>query len=499
MWSFQLEMMMQRFDAETELSQNVRSRFFIDGAWTEPASTRVYQLVSPLDEQPWIDVPLASASDVDAAVEAARRANDRRVWAGLPPQERGAFIAKLASELRKRLPLIERVWTAQVGAPTIFVKHPVSLAIGIYDYYADLAARFPFRSEAVSQGTRACHHREPVGVAALLIPWNAPFPLLAFKLAPALAAGCTVVIKTAIEAPFEALIVAEAAEAAGFPRGVVNVITADREESARLVASAAVDKVSFTGSTAVGKEIAKSCIDRMARFTLEMGGKSAAILLEDVALDAALPALAPFTMPFAGQVCFAQTRILAPISRMDEISSAYSGGVAHLNVGDPWLEDTHIGPLVNARQRDRTLAYIAGARSEGAALVAGGEPVKGRDKGFFVAPTVFRDVTRDMTIAREEIFGPVISILAYEDIDEAVALANDTDYGLSGSVFGPDAERAYTVASRIRTGQVGVNGIYMNPAFPFGGFKQSGFGREGGVEGLEAFLESRMIYLPAVA
>ncbi|WP_242128578.1 aldehyde dehydrogenase family protein [Sphingobium sp. Sx8-8] len=255
--------------------------------------------------------------------------------------------------------------------------------------------------------------------------------------------------------------------------------------------------LSFTGSTAAGKAVARACIERMARFTLELGGKSAAILLDDVRLDKALLALAPFTMPMSGQICFAQTRILAPRSRVDEVAHAYSAVMAGLTVGDPWQETTHLGPVANARQLGRVTDYVEIAKAEGARLTTGGARPAERNKGFFFEPTVFVDVTPDMRIAREEVFGPVVAVMAYDDIDDAVRIANATDFGLSGSVFTEDVERGGAVARRINTGNMTVNGLEVVPNVPFGGTKMSGIGREGGPEGLEAFLESKAVYMPA--
>ena len=314
------------------------------------------------------------------------------------------------------------------------------------DYYAGLIETYAFEDTRKTAYGVAQVIREPVGVAALITPWNATLPILSYKLAAALAAGCTVVIKSSPETPFDALLLAECAQAAGFPPGVINVITADREGGAYLVASPGVNKVSFTGSTAAGKSIAKTCIDRMARFTLELGGKSAAILLDDIDLGATLGGLAPFTMPFSGQICFAQTRILAPRSRLDEIVGAYAGAMSGLTVGDPWSEQTHLGPVSGKQQMSRVLNYIEKGKAEGARLVAGGARSAGFDKGFYIQPTVFTDVSPEMTVAREEIFGPVVVVMPYDDVDDAVRISNASDYGLSGTVFSADPERAYQVA-----------------------------------------------------
>ena len=483
----------------TELPDEFRSCFYIGGDWLKSQSPARYALRSPVDEQIWFDFPLASPADMAMAIRSARAAFDEGEWPRLAPRDRAAALRRMADALAARAGLLAHSWTAQSGVSRHFSEHFVHFGPQALRYYADLIEDQTF--ETVHRLSRMSAHvrKEPAGVAALIIPWNAPVPILAFKLGAALAAGCTTVVKPSPEAPIEALLFAAAAAEAGLPAGTVNVITADRDVSMMLVASPLVDHVSFTGSTAVGKAIGRTCIDRMARFTLELGGKSAAILLDDVDLDQALGVLAPFTMPIAGQACFAQTRILAPKSRAAEIVERYAAMMSAQTLGDPWSYETQMGPLVNAAQRDRVLDYIVRGRTEGATLVTGGRRPAHLDRGFFVEPTVFAGVTPAMTIAREEIFGPVVSVMAYDSVDEAVAIANDSDFGLSGTVFGADPDQAWRVATRIRTGHIGINGFDLEPSVPFGGYKQSGMGREGGVEGLDAFLETKTIYRPFAA
>lgn len=483
-----------RFDAGRDLSEHVRRGFYIGGRWVPSSASRSTWLIAPDTEALFAEAPLADVQDIDLAVGAARQAFDAGVWSSLPAQERAGLIKRLASEVRRREDLFAGLWTAEVGAPVAFADLFTPVAAAMLDYYAGLLETYAFEDTRKTPYGAAQVIREPIGVAALITPWNATLPILSYKLGAALAAGCTVVIKSSPETPFDALLLAECAEAAGFPPGVINVVTADREEGAYLVASPGVDKVSFTGSTAAGKAIAKTCIDRMARFTLELGGKSAAILLDDIDLGATLGALCPFTMPFSGQICFAQTRILAPRRRLDEIVGAYAAAMSHLNVGDPWSEHTHLGPVSSARQLDRVLGYIEKGKAEGARLVTGGARSEGFEKGFYVQPTVFTEVGPDMTLAREEVFGPVVVVQPYDDVEDAVRIANASDYGLSGSVFSADPERAYKVARRIQTGNISINGLEMAPNVPFGGYKQSGLGREGGPEGLDAFLETKAVY-----
>jgi acyl-CoA reductase-like NAD-dependent aldehyde dehydrogenase len=479
-----------------DLSENVRKRFFIGGEWVRPKSEKTRSLVSPVDEAPWIDAPLAGVVDVDNAVSAARKAFDLGPWPRATPAWRAERLRRMSGIVRARSQLLANVWTAEVGAPITFANQFVPFASAMLDYYATLLETYPFRDVRPARMGQARVRREAIGVAALIVPWNATTPILSFKLAAALAAGCTVVVKSPPETPFDALILAEAAEAAGIPPGVLNVITADRLQGSHLVASPGIDKVSFTGSTAAGKQIAKVCIDRMTRFTLELGGKSAAIILPDADLSQTLPSLVPFTVPFSGQICFAQTRVLIPRSRAEEIENALSAIFGSLKVGDPWKVETQLGPLASATQMSKTLGYIQQGQEQGARLLAGGQRDPAFTRGYFVRPTLFTDVTSQMSIARDEIFGPVVSVMPYAGIDEAISIANSSEYGLSGTVFSSDPERAYEIATRIKSGHIGVNGFDMAPGVPFGGYKSSGMGREGGPEGLEAFLETQAVYMP---
>ncbi|WP_053572162.1 aldehyde dehydrogenase [Caballeronia cordobensis] len=485
------------FDPTSELAPDLLSGFYIDGQWVRPSSNASVSVVAPSTEQAFATVAVANTEDVDNAVAAARRAFDTGAWPRMTGPDRAVYLRRMSALLASRMTLLSRLWTAEVGAPVWFADMFVPTATAMLDYYADLASTFAFEENRPTRNGAASIIRQPVGVAALIAPWSAQLPILSYKLGAALAAGCTVVVKAPPETPFDALVVAECAHEAGLPPGVLNVIVADADGGAHLVAKREVDKVSFTGSTATGKVIAKACADRLARVTLELGGKSAAIVLDDADLNPTLAALAPFTMPFSGQICFAQTRILVPRTREREFVEAYSAVIGSLKVGDPWDMSTQIGPLASRRQLHRVLGYIDAGRTEGAQITTGGARSPRYEHGFFVEPTVFAGVTADMTIAREEIFGPVASIIAYDDVDQAVALANDTDFGLSGTVFTNDVERGYAVARRIRTGNVSVNALEMAPNVPFGGFKQSGIGREGGPEGLQAFMEDQAIYLPA--
>jgi betaine-aldehyde dehydrogenase len=333
----------------------------------------------------------------------------------------------------------------------------------------------------------------PIGVAAGIIPWNVPLFISMLKLAPAMIAGCTMVLKPAPEAPLDSYLLAQMLTDAGLPPGVVNIVAAGREVGEYLVTHPDIDKVSFTGSTAVGRRIGALCGERLRPVTLELGGKSAAIVMEDADLETTIAGLMPNTMMNNGQACVAQTRLLAPKSRYDEIVDAASEWVGALKVGDALDAETEVGPLVAERQRERVEGYIASGREQGARVTVGGGRPAGLDRGWFVEPTVFADATNDMRIAREEIFGPVLTIIPYDGIDDAVRIANDSDYGLSGSVWGADSDAAAGVARRMRTGTTNVNTFMLDGCSPFGGFKSSGLGRELGPEGLEAYLESQSI------
>jgi acyl-CoA reductase-like NAD-dependent aldehyde dehydrogenase len=335
-------------------------------------------------------------------------------------------------------------------------------------------------------------------VVGAIIPWNAPIGLITYKIAPALLAGCTVVLKCSPEAPGDAYVVAEIAEAIGLPAGVLNVVTADRDVSELLVRDPRVDKITFTGSTAAGQRIASICGARIARCTLELGGKSAALILDDIDLNEAAKTLARAECMLAGQVCSSLTRIVVSRSRHDELVDALASAFSKVRVGDPFDAATQMGPLVSGRQRDRVEGYIAKGQEQGATLVSGGGRPKDLERGYYVEPTVFANVDNSSTIAQEEIFGPVLSVIPADNEEHVVTLANDTIYGLNASVFTHDVDRARQVARRLRSGTVGHNAFRTDFSIAFGGFKQSGIGREGGTEGLLPFLETKTVVLEGV-
>jgi aldehyde dehydrogenase (NAD+) len=385
-----------------------------------------------------------------------------------------------------------------MGAPASWaLMGQVFSATMVLDAFADFARVHPFEQERPGLFGRNLIRRVPVGVAAGIIPWNVPLFITALKLGAAMAAGVPLVLKPAPEAPLDAFLLAEVAKEAGLPKGVLNIVPAGREVGEHLVRHPSIDKVSFTGSTAAGRRIASVCGDLLKRCTLELGGKSAAIILDDADLGEAMPMLLPNAIMNNGQACLAQTRILAPRHRYRECVDALAAQVDALTVGDPADPTVAVGPLVAKRQRDRVESYLEAGRKEGARVVTGGGRPKGLDRGWFVQPTVFADVDNSMKIAREEIFGPVLSVIPYSDDADAVRIANDSDYGLSGSVWSKDVKRALGVARSVRTGTYGINAPgTMDLRNPFGGFKSSGIGRECGPEGIEAFLEVQTIVLP---
>ena len=464
---------------------------YIGGSWVKALGDRTLPVISPVTEQVLITVPEACERDVDRAVAAARQAFDEGPWPRLAPAERGQALLRVAQALKARLPQLAELWTAQVGAPIGLTQYAVAQAPELFEYYGKLIQSYPVVDERRRDDGRIARVvQEPVGVVAAITPWNAPLVLLCYKVA----AGCTIVSKPSPETPLDAHMLAECIEEAGLPPGVFNVVPAGREVGDYLIRHPGIDKVSFTGSTAAGKHIAEVCAKRLARTSFELGGKSAAIVLDDADIGQMLQSLVPFSMPITGQVCFSLTRVLVPQSRAQEVQDAYVAAVRGMKVGDPFDAATQMGPLAMRRQLERVQGYIAKGVAEGARLVTGGGRPKGLDRGFFVEPTVFTDVQSGMTIAQEEIFGPVVSFIRYDGIDDAVRKANDTVYGLHGAVYTRDPERGYQIARRVRSGSVTVNGLIVDPKMPFGGFKQSGLGREGGAEGLHPYFETKTIY-----
>jgi aldehyde dehydrogenase (NAD+) len=474
-----------------------RDRLYVGGEWVEAEDGAVTEVVNPFTEEPIGRVALAGPSDVDRAVRAARAAFDDGPWSRTLPAERAAILRRAGEGIEVRKEELARLTTLEVGSPVEDVGVQVAVARIFLDWHADQADTYPWEEDRPGLFSSLLVRREPVGVVGAIVPWNFPLGLTMPKLCPALLTGCTVVLKPAEETPLYSFVLAEIFEEAGLPPGVLNVVPAGRTVSEELVRHPLVDKISFTGSTRAGSRIGSICGEQIKRFALELGGKSAAIVLDDADLDAVIPQLAPATMRNSGQACFNQTRVLAPRSRYDAVVEALAATIGAFPVGDPADPGTVIGPLISDAQRARVEGYIAAGRREGARLVAGGGRPEELERGFFVEPTVFADVENRMTIAQEEIFGPVVAVIPYAGEEDAIAIANDSDYGLSGSVWSGDPERAQRVAKRVRTGNIGVNQFMLEIAGPFGGFKRSGLGREYGLEGIDEYVELQQITSPA--
>lgn len=470
-------------------------RLFIGGDWTPASPGEGIDIISPATEEKVGRVACATAADMDRAVAVAREAFDNGPWPRMSGPERAVFLRRIAAEMAKRADDFARAWSLQVGIPYAQTSATAPFMGGYFTYYADLAEQGFEEVRRAQTGEHAIIAREPVGVVVAVVPWNAPLATLLLKVAPALAAGCTVIAKPSPETPLEALVLAECIAAAGVPGGVFSVVTAGREISDHLIRKPEIDKVSFTGSTGAGLHIASVCGSRMARITSELGGKSAAIILEDADLAKVVGGIMPNLVGLCGQQCAAFSRILVPHALKGAVADALAAAMRQVNVGDPFVATTQMGPLVTDRQHGRVLDYIASGTAEGATLVTGGKRPAHLERGWYVEPTLFTDATNSMKIAREEIFGPVGTIIPYDSEEEAIHVANDSHYGLSGGVFTEDPDRAYAVARRIRTGNFGHNGRVIDYTIPYGGFKQSGIGREGGIEGLHSFTEIKAIFM----
>jgi aldehyde dehydrogenase (NAD+) len=470
---------------------------YIDGELVRASASERIELISPWSEQVFASVPSGGSEDMDRAVASARRALDSGPWPSTTVEERIAVVLRFRDLVVEHLEDYAALITEQMGCPitqarTIQVPAPVAVLEG---YVQDAREYLPtaVRRSKVGQSLVL---RQPVGVVAGVVPWNVPLSLSIQKIVPALLTGCTVVLKPSPETPLDAYLTASLLGEAGLPPGVVNVVPADREASEYLISHPGVDKVTFTGSSAAGRRIAEICGRDLRRVTLELGGKSAAVVLEDADLDQVMSSLRLGSFRNNGQICSLKTRLLVPESRHSEFLERLIALVDSMPVGDPHDEATQIGPLVSSRQRDRVEGFIASGKAEGARLVCGGERPAGLEHGWFVEPTVFTDVAPSATIAQEEIFGPVVAVIPYRSENEAVAIANNSQYGLNGAVFTADLERGIRVAAKIQTGTVELNGNPAGARSPMGGVKRSGVGREYGPEGLSAFVETKAITLP---
>jgi aldehyde dehydrogenase (NAD+) len=465
-------------------------RFYINGAWVAPSSDRTIEVLNPATEEVIASVPAGTAADVDAAVAAARGAF--AAWSQLPAGERAAWLSKLATAVKENMPDIGATISREMGMPRkLAVMIQAGLPAQTLANYAALAETFEFETERGS--TRVV--KEPIGVCGFITPWNYPLHQIVGKVAPALAAGCTMVLKPSEVAPLNAILFAEICDAVGLPAGVFNLVHGDGPTvGAAIAAHPGVDMVSFTGSTRAGVQVAVAAADTVKRVTQELGGKSANIILDDADLKRAVTGGVRSVMLNSGQSCNAPTRMLVQADQLDEAIAIAREAAESQVVGDPADEGTHMGPVVNESQYRRVLSLIERGIEEGATLVTGGtERPDGLTRGYFVRPTVFAGVSNDMTIAREEIFGPVLAIIAYEDEQDAIRIANDSPYGLAGYVQSGDIERARRVARQIRAGQIQINGARHDAAAPFGGYKQSGNGREFGEWGLDEFLEVKSL------
>ncbi|MCV7101366.1 aldehyde dehydrogenase family protein [Mycobacterium palustre] len=475
-----------------------RSAFYIGGSWTAPSSKKKIEVISPHSGQVIAVVPEAQPADVDAAVAAARTAFD--TWSATPFDERVAIVERFSAGYAARMPELAEVITAEIGTPSSLAQavHTASTWMAL-NTFIDIAKQYPWEETRSGVfGSDVIVRREAVGVVGAIVPWNGPQYLTMAKLAPALLTGCTVVLKPSPEAPLDAFVLAEILDEAGVPAGVVNVIPGGTAAGEHLVRHPGVDKISFTGSTVVGRRIAKLCGKGLKRCSLELGGKSAAIILDDADLDSTVESLKLVSLVNSGQACGAQTRILASRSRSAEVVDRLAAMIEGLKVGDPTDPETYIGPLVSKRQWERVEDYIAIGEIQGARMVVGGRGrPDGLNTGWYVKPTLFADATNDMRIAREEIFGPVLTVIPFDSVDGAVSIANDSDYGLGGSVWTADIDLGLEIARRVRTGTYGVNQYMPDLVAPFGGYKSSGIGREFGREGLDQYTEIKSISVPA--
>ena len=474
-----------------------RQHIWIGGEFVAPSGTGTIDVISPHTEQVIARVPDGTTGDIDRAVAAARHAFDHGEWPRLTPTERAAKLTALSLLIQSKMDEFAGLISSQNGSPFSFSQMgQVFASTMVLDYYAGLADTFHF--EEVRNGIMGpvLVRREPVGVAAAIVPWNVPLFTAVLKLGPALLAGCTVVLKPAPETPLDAYLLAECLAEIGLPKGVVNIVVAGREVSEYLVTHPGIDKVGFTGSTAAGMRIASVAGAQLKRLTLELGGKSAAIFLPDADLDVAVPAALGSGFMNNGQACVAQTRILVSRERYDETVEALAAWTAAQVVGDPMDPATQVGPLVADRQRARVEGYIAIAQDQGGKIAVGGGRPTSQPTGWYVEPTLVIDVEAHHTIAQEEVFGPVVSVLAYDTQADAIRMANDSAFGLSGSVFTADVAAGIDIARQVRTGTYTVNSFALEFAAPFGGYKSSGVGKELGPEGLQAYLETKSISLP---
>jgi aldehyde dehydrogenase (NAD+) len=473
---------------------------YIGGKWVTPSSTSNIEIQSPATGETVGSVIAAGARDVDRAVAAARAAFDGPDgWSNWEPAERASVLAEFARQYELAAEDIVPTVCKENGMPISQAGLLEGAVPGmLLNYYAGLIEKLPVsETRQGPAGNQTLVTHDPVGVVAAITPWNVPQTQSAFKYVPALAAGCAVILKPSPETPLDALLLAEVADKAGLPAGVFNVLPGGNDVGRALVASAGVDKVSFTGSTSAGREVASTCGRLLKPVTLELGGKSAAVILDDPGLDLSKFAEQIFaaTLLNTGQICFASTRILAPRSWYDDVVEFFTAMAQSQTIGDPLDPNTQIGPLANAAQLRKVERYIQQGLAEGGTVTTGGKRPSQLTHGYFIEPTIFAGLDNGCAVAREEIFGPVLTVIAYDDEDDAIRIANDSDYGLGGTVWSPDHDHAVAVATRIHSGTVGINHYLPDITAPYGGIKNSGMGRELGPEGLRAFQNIKSIFL----
>ena len=475
-----------------------RNTFFIDNTWVKPASNRIIPVFNASTGEEVAKVPEGVNADIDLAVTAARKAFDNGEWPRMKPAQRAELMEKFIAALAARKEDLTIAVSTQNGMPiSLSQQLEGDFSLSVMDYYSELTASSAEPEIRPSQlGQKTIVERNPVGVVAAIIPWNFPVALAVSKIAPALAVGCTMVIKPSPETVLDSYILAEAALEAGIPAGVLNWVPAEREAGAYLVAHPGVDKVAFTGSTGAGRKIAAKCGELLRPVTLELGGKSAAIFLDDAKIETFLEGIPMACILNNGQTCYNGTRILAPKTRYNEVVEAVSALVSGLTVGHALDPATHIGPMASSNHRTRVENYIETGKAE-ARLVSGGTRLKTNLGGWFVEPTVFADVSNDAVIAQEEIFGPVLSIISYTNDEDAIKIANDSEYGLGGSIWSSDSEHAQSMAQNIHSGTVGINGYMPAIGSPFGGVKASGIGSEFGPEALANYQQMKSTYIMA--
>jgi acyl-CoA reductase-like NAD-dependent aldehyde dehydrogenase len=470
-------------------------KLFISGEWVEPASDAMVDVINPADESVVTQVAAPSVADADRAVAAAREAFDEGPWPTMAVSERVAICQRFAAAIEARAEEIGRAWTIEAGAPLGYAGVMGGVAAGIWQHVFSLAPTLEFEERRTSETGDVLIRHEPVGTVLAILTYNGPVNLMGMKVFPALVAGCPVVIKPAVESQLTMRLIADCAADAGFPAGVLSVLAGDVEVSKHLVGHEGIDMIAMTGGTEIAIDVVKRSAGRLARTALELGGKSPAIIAEDADLDQVAESLVPGATSHCGQICVALSRVLAPRGRYEEVVEYFAEKWRGLVVGDPLEAGTEVGPLANARALARVEGFVDAALAEGAVAVVGGGRPQGFERGFYYEPTLLRDVDNSMPIAQEEVFGPVTCVIPYDDVDDAVRIANDSKYGLAASVYSADAEAAIEIARRIRSGTVAINiaGVCMTE--PFGGVKQSGWGRECGSEGIFEFTEIKQILL----